>query len=145
MAEWFECKVQYESVGEDHTKKGGKPKVYLVDAVSFTEAEARVIEEVRCMASGDVNVKAVKRTRINEIFYHEGGENWYLVKVAYISIDEKSAVEKRSISHTLVQATDFKEAFENFNEGMKGTLGDFDIVSISETPLMDVFKMKVVD
>ncbi len=116
---------------------------YLVDALSFTEAEARIIEEQTPFISGEVNVTAVKRTKIAEIFWDDSADKWYLVKVAFITIDEKTAVEKKSTSLILVAASDFKGAYDNFMEGMKGTMADFEIVSITETPLMDVYKVKV--
>ena len=118
---------------------------YLVDALSFTEAEARITEEMTPYISGDFSVSAVKRTKIAEIFFFDSGDRWYMVKVGFITIDEKTAVEKRSASLILVQASNFKEAYDNFVEGMKGTMADYEIMQISETPLMDVYKMKVVD
>ena len=144
MANWFECKIRYDKLQENGAaKKVNEP--YLVDALSFTEAEARITEEQRPFISGEFSVSAVKRTKIAEIFWNEGGDRWFIVKVGFITIDEKTAAEKRSTSLILVQASDFRSAFENFTEGMKGTMADYEIVSISETPLMDVYKMKVVD
>lgn len=144
MANWFECKVRYDKLQENGAaKKVTEP--YLVDALSFTEAEARITEEQKPFISGEFSVSAVKRTKIAEIFFNEDGDRWYLVKVAFITIDEKTAAEKRSVSQVLVQANGFKSAFENFLEGMKGTLADYEIVSIAETPLMDVYKMKVIE
>lgn len=143
MANWFECKVRYDKLQENGAvKKVTEP--YLVDALSFTEAEARIIEEQTPFISGDFSVSAVKRTKISEIFWNEGGDRWYLVKVAFITIDERSGVEKRTATLILVQAENFKQALENFTEGMKGTMADYEIVSITETPLMDVYKVKVV-
>lgn len=144
MANWFECKVRYDKLQENGAaKKVTEP--YLVDALSFTEAEARITEEQTPFISGDFSVSAVKRTKIAEIFFDETGDRWFLVKVGFITIDEKTAVEKRSTSLILVQATTFKEAYDNFIKGMAGTMADYEIISISETPLMDVYKMKVVD
>lgn len=144
MANWFECKVRYDKIQENGvTKKVSEP--YLVDALSFTEAEARITEEMTPFISGEFSVDAVKRTRIAEIFFNEGGDRWYMVKVAFITIDEKTASEKRSISQILVQACNFKEAYDNFVNGMKDTLADYEIVQINETPLMDVYNMKIVD
>ncbi len=144
MANWFECKIRYDKLQENGAaKKVNEP--YLVDALSFTEAEARITEEQRPFISGEFSVSAVKRTKIAEIFWNEGGDRWFMVKVGFITIDVKTAAEKRSTSLILVQASDFRSAFENFTEGMKGTMADYEIVSISETPLMDVYKMKVVD
>ena len=115
---------------------------YLVDALSFTEAEARIIEEMTPYISGEFSVSTVKRTKISEIFRDDSTDRWYLVKVAFITIDEKTAAEKKSISQILVAANDFKGAYDNFMEGMKGTMGDFEIQSITETMLMDVYDVK---
>lgn len=142
MANWFECKVRYDKMMENGVpKKVNEP--YLVDALSFTEAEARIIEEQTPFISGDFSVSAVKRTKISEIFRDDTADKWYLAKVAFITIDEKTAAEKRTISHILVAGSDFKGAYDNFMDGMKGTLADFDLVSLSETQLMDVYGAKL--
>ena len=142
MANWFECKAQYDKMMENgSTKKVTEP--YMVDALSFTEAEARIIEEMTPFVSGELTVAAVKKTKISEIFWDDSADKWYLVKVAFITIDEKTAVEKKTTSLILVAASDFKGAYDNFMEGMKGTMADFDIVSITETPIMDVYKVKL--
>lgn len=138
MANWFECKVRYDKTMENGSiKKVTEP--YLVDALSFTESEARIIEEMTPFISGEYSVSAVKRTKIAEIFRDDSADRWYLVKVAFITIDEKTAAEKRAVSQILVAATGFKGAYDRFMEGMKGTMADFEIVSISETPIMDVY------
>ncbi len=144
MSNWYECKVRYEKLQENGAvKKVNEP--YLVDALSFTEAEARITEEQRPFISGEFTVSAIKPTKIAEIFWDETGDRWYMVKVAFITIDEKTAAEKRSTSLLLVPAATFKHALANFEEGMKGTMADYEIVQISETPLMDVYKRKVVE
>lgn len=142
MANWFECKVRYDKMMENGlVKKVNEP--YLVDALSFTEAEARIIEEQTPFISGDFSVSAVKRTKISEIFWNEGGDKWYLVKVAFVTIDEKTAAEKRTTTTILTAGSDFKNAYDTFMEGMKGTMADFEVVSIAETPIMDVYKAKL--
>ncbi len=144
MANWFECKVTYDKLQENGSvKKVSEP--YLIDALSFTEAEARIIEEQTPFISGDFSVAAVKRTKIAEIFYDESGDKWYLAKVAFITIDEKTAVEKRSICQIMVQAANFRAALDNLVEGMKNTMADYEIVSIAETQIMDVYKEKLGD
>ena len=89
--------------------------------------------------SGEFKVDAVKRVNLSDIFYNEGGDRWYKVKTNFITIDEKTAVEKRTASYQLVQASDFKSALATFMEGMNDTMADFEIASMTETPLMDVF------
>lgn len=139
MSNWFECKVRYDKMQENGSvKKVNEP--YLVDALSFTEAEARIIEEVTPFISGEFSVSAVKRSNITEIFWNDAADKWYHVKVNFITLDEKTAVEKKTTSHILVAANDFSEALSNFMEGMKGTMADFEVNSIAETALMDVYK-----
>lgn len=144
MANWFECKIRHDKTQENGSIKN-VTEPFLVDALSFTEAEARIIEEQTPFVSGELNVSAVKRTKISEIFWDDSADRWYLVKVAFITIDEKTAVEKKAISQILVAATDFKGALNSFMEGMKGTMADFEIQSITETPIMDVYKVKSPD
>ena len=138
MALWFECKVRYDRMQENGSiKKVNEP--YLVDALTFTEAEARIIEEITPFISGEFSVSAVKKTKISEIFFDETADRYYMVKVNFITLDEKSGVEKKSASFILVQAPDFAGALERFREGMKGTMADYEIASIAETMLMDVY------
>ena len=142
MAIWFECKVRYDKMQENGiVKKVNEP--YLVDALTFTEAESRIIEEMKPYISGEYSISSEKKTKISEIFYHEGGDRYYLVKAAFISYDNKTDTEKKSISQILVQACDLEEALNNFNEGMKGTVDDYTIVSIAETAIMDIFKVNL--
>ena len=143
MSNWFECKVRFDKMKENGTvKRVNEP--YLVDALSFTEAEARIIEELTPFISGEFSVSAVKRTKITEIFWDETGDRWYMVKVAYLIIDEKGN-EKKSSTFILVQASDFRGAFENFVKNMETGMADYEIQSITETPLMDIYRVKLGD
>lgn len=142
MANWFECKIKYDKMLETGIQKTVN-EPYLVDALSFTEAEARIIEEIKPFISGEFTISAVKRANYSEIFWDETGDRFFKVKTNFITIDEKSAVEKKTSTYILVQASDFKNAYDNFMEGMKGTLADFEIASINETLIMDVFKFSV--
>lgn len=142
MANWIETKVRYNKTMEDGSLKSAT-ETNIVDAMSFAEAEARIIKEIEPYISGEFTVSAVKKTNISEIFYDSEGDRWYKVKVMFITLDEKSGVEKESANYMLVQAPDFHNALNNFMEGMKGTMADFRISSISETNIMDVFEAKL--
>ena len=139
MATWFECKVKYDKMTEDGSQKT-VTEPYLVDALSFTEAEARITEEITPFISGEFKVTAVKRTNTAEIFWKEGGDTWYKVKVNFCTIDEKTGKEKKTPNYMMVQAIDFKDAYDVFMEGMKGTMADFEISQIVETMIMDVYQ-----
>lgn len=140
MALYFECKVKYDKMAENGSvRKVNEP--YLVDALTFTEAEARVTEEVKPFISGDFTVTAAKKTKIAEIFRANMhiADRFYLVKVNFITINEKTGQEKKAANLILVQASDFKDALSRFEELMKG-ITDYEIAAISETPIVDVFK-----
>lgn len=142
MSFWIETKIRYNKVMEDGALKS-VTETNIVNALSFTEAEAHIIEEVKPYISSEFTVSAVKKTNISEIFYDERGDRWYKVKVLFITLDEKSGIEKQTANYMLVQASDFHNALENFMDGMKSTMADFKIASISETNIMDVFEEKL--
>jgi len=135
---WFECKISYEKMMENGVpKKVTEP--YLVDALSFTEAEARIIEEMKPYVSGEFVVADIKRARIAELFFNESGDRYYRFKVFFITLDEASGSEKKTAAQMLAQASDIKDAIAVLENGMKGTLADYAIASVSETQIMDVF------
>ena len=139
MHNWFECKIKYEKTAEE----GKIVKVsegYLVDAMSFTEAEARIIEEMKPFISGEFEVANIKRSRINEMFFNENGDKWYRSKVNFVTLDEEKGIEKRTGVSMMIQASDMPDALKGLIEGMKGSLADYEIASISETAIIDVYK-----
>ncbi|MBR1755549.1 MAG: DUF4494 domain-containing protein [Bacteroidaceae bacterium] len=145
-SEWFECKVRFDKTLETGLLKK-VTETYLVDALSFTEAERRFIEEMTPYISGEFTVTDIKRARLADIFESPdaAADRWFKAKVAYITLDEKSGAEKRTNQQVLVQATDFRNAVSTLDKGMEGTLGDWVIVSIAETPIMDVFRYRKIE
>ena len=140
MHTWFECKIRYEKVMENGmNKKVTEP--YLVDALSFTEAEARIIEEITPYISGEFTVSDIKRANYSELFPSEedAADRWFKCKLFFITLDEKSGAEKKTAAQMLAQASNLKDAIAVLEDGMKGTLADYTIASVTETQLMDVF------
>ena len=139
--DWFECKVRYDKTLETGLLKK-VTESYLVDALSFTEAEERFLQEIEPMMSGEYSVSDIKRAKIAELFesIDTTDDKWYKAKVAYIAYDEKKGVEKRTNQIMLIQAKDLRVAVQNLDKGMQGTMGAWDIISIAETPIMDIFK-----
>ena len=123
MQNYFEVKVKYEKTGED-----GLPKkvneLYLVDALSFTEAEARIIEEIKPFVSGEFSVSNIKRSRIAELFDNPSGDKWYRAKVNFVTLAEEKAVEKKTAVSMMVQASDIEVARAYLAECLKHTLSD---------------------
>ena len=141
-AQWFECKVKYEKVMEDGLQKQVVEQ-YVVDALSFAEAEQRITEEMSQYISGEFEVTDVKKAAYKELFFDDGdpqADRWYKAKLDFITIDEKTEKEKRSRVTYLVQATNLNRAMKNVDTVMGGTMIDYDAASISDTKLMDVFE-----
>lgn len=134
------AKCRYEKTFED-----GKQKIvteqYLIDGLSVTECESRAVEELTALYP-DIEVKDVVSTKISEVMGDKECGRFWLVKVAFITIDEKTAAEKKTVSQVLVGAMDFANAIEEFKEEMKNTLADFEVVSVAETPIKDYFPTK---
>ncbi len=138
MANWFECKVRYEKILENGMqKKVTEP--YIVDALSFTEAEARIIEELKPFISGEFVIADIKRANLSELFFFEEGDRYYKAKVQFITIDEKSGSEKKTNVHMLAQASDIDQALSVIKKGMEGTMSDYVVAALNETSIMDVF------
>lgn len=141
MTEWFECKVKYDKTMENGLVKS-VTEPYLVDAVSFTEAEKRFTDEIEPFMTGEFTVTDIKRARLAEVVESQDltDDRWFKARVAYITVDEKKGVEKHVMQSVLIQAKDFHTALKNLDASMAGTLGDWTITSITETRIMDIFK-----
>lgn len=138
---WFECKITYD---KEVNQEGMMKKVsesYLIDAMSFTEAEARMTENIE--SRGSFVMDNIRKVRYVEVFLDEKGDKFYKAKVGFITLDEKAGVEKKKYVQMLVQANDIQEAIEGIHKGMKGTLADYEIASVTETTLMDVIPYEV--
>lgn len=142
-ANWFECKIRYEKVMEDGLQKKVTEN-YVVDALSFSEAEERITEEMSSYISGEFDVADIKKASYGEIFFSddEMADKWYKAKLQFITYDEKTDKEKRSSVTYVVQAGSFNGAVKNIDEAMGGTMIDYVISSVAETTLMDVYEYK---
>jgi hypothetical protein len=138
MNTWFECNAKYVKIDENGREKKVSES-YLLDAMSFTEAESKIYKELETMVSGEFNVTKIAKTNIAEIIPSEDGEKWFKAKVAYISMDEESGKEKRTSQYVLVLAKTVKDAFDKIEKNMEGMMVDFEISAISESTIMDVF------
>lgn len=142
-ATWFECKVRYEKTTEEGLQKKVTEQ-YVVDALSFSEAEQRIIEEMSAYISGEFEVTDVKKAQYKEVFFSDAAndDRYYKAKLMFITIDEKTDKEKRSNVVYLVQAGTLDGAVKNINEVMDGTMIDYEKSNIAETKIMDVFEYK---
>lgn len=137
---FFLCKVKYEKLIEE----GKVQKVseeYVVRALSFTDAEGRIIEEMKLFIRGEFEVANIRKMRLWELFDFGDGDRWYRCKVNLITLDEEKGVEKRTSITILVHAGSVREAYDVVVKGMSGTLMDqYEIHSVVETGILDVYK-----
>lgn len=140
MAQWFTCKMKFDKTMENGLIKS-VTESYLVDALSFTEAEKRFVDELKPFMSGEFEVSGISKARIAELFDSNDGlaDRWFKARVAFITLDEKTGVEKRARQTMMVKAIDFRDALKNLDNGMSSTLGEWVIESIAETAIMDVY------
>ena len=142
-AMWFECKVRYEKSGEDGTPRK-VTETYVVDALSFSEAESRIMEEMSSYVSGELEIADLKIAQYKEIFFADSdmADKWYKAKLAFITIDEKTDKEKKTTVYYLVNAGNINSALKNVDEIMSGTMVDYQTCNLSETQIIDVFEYK---
>ena len=143
MYTWFEVKIRYPKIMENGLEKK-VTESYLFDSLSFTESEGRCIEEMTAFISGEFTVSDIKRANYSEVFFSEedAADRWFKCKLLFITLDEKSGEEKKTATNVLVQAADIRDAVKKLDEGMKGTLVDYQIASVAETAIMDVYPYK---
>jgi hypothetical protein len=136
---WFICKVSLEKTMEsgEHKKVAEQ---YLVDALSFTEAEARITKELEPYVSGEFTISAINRYPLAELFLDGDGDRYYKAKLALITLDEKTGKEKRSHFNVLAQASDIQQAKDIIVAEMKSSMCDYEIVEVKETQILDVFR-----
>lgn len=138
MAKFYEVKLRYQKMQENGTVKKVSEH-FLADALSLTEAEAKTTEAMQPFINGEFVATSAKESKVAEIMGDKEFGKFYLAKVAFIIIDEKSAKEKKAITQILVGAEDFKGAYDALMEGFKGTMADWKIVSLAESVILDVF------
>lgn len=140
-ANWFETKIRYDKMMDDGKQKM-VTELYVVDALSFTEAEASIIEEMSSYISGEFKVTGISQSTYGEIFFSDidTDDRFFKVKLQFITIDEKTEKEKRSNVIYLVQAHTLQQAIKNIEEVMSSTMIDYAIVAVQETQIMDVFE-----
>lgn len=134
----FECGIRYEKTLENGMQKK-VTELYIVDAISFTEAESRIIGEMSAFISGEFAVVSEKITNYSELVETVGGDKWYKAKVNFMTLDEKTGKEKKQAFYYLIQANDIDHARSRLTEFMHGSLADWECEALQETKIMDVF------
>lgn len=138
---YIETAARYDKITEDGTVKKVTER-FIVEAQSCPEAEARTIEELTPFVSGDLEVTANKKVAVAEVINAADADRLYLAKVAFVTIDERTAKEKRTVSQWLVGGTDFNDAYEMLLLQLNGIMADTEIVSLGETAYRDFYPIK---
>ena len=140
ISKFYEVKIQYQKTLEDGKEKKVTEQ-YVVEALSFTEAEARIIKEMTPYISGEFYVVSEKIAPFNEIFLSDKSDDdkWFISKVGFITIDEKTAKEKKQTFRYLVQAETSEKAMDYTKEMFSHGMSDYSIDAVQDTPTLDVF------
>ena len=139
--QWFEIKIRYDKTNDEGLIKPITEQ-YVVEAFTFTEAEAAIIEEMSSYISGAFDITGIKNASFKEVFFsdNQNDDKWFKVKLQFITLDEKSEKEKRSNVYYLVQASSLQLAVKYVSDEMSKTMIDYNFASISETLFMDVYE-----
>jgi len=139
MHNWFECKVKYTKIDENTGKDKSVTEPYLVDALSFTEAESRFVAELEKIISADFMVTNISKCKFTDIFPFDSGDKWYKCKISFVDIDANSGKEKKIVNTMLVLAETLKEAVSRIEESLSTMIVPYDIQAVIESPIMDIF------
>lgn len=140
-ATWFECKIRYHKTDESGICKA-VTETYVVDALSFTEAETAIIKELSTFTSDEYEVKGITKATYKEIFFNDDlkADKWFKAKLQFVTLDEKSGKEKTSSVTYIIQSDTFNNAVASITEVMKESMMDYITANVSETPIMDVYE-----
>lgn len=138
---YFLVSVRYPKTLKDGTETKTTEQ-YVVEALSWTECETKTIDEMSAYVSGDMDITAMKKAGFSELFLSEmpDEDKYYDCCINMIALDEKSGKEKKSKVRYLVQGKSFENAKKNVDEAMKGTMADYEIASLKETSVIDIFR-----
>lgn len=138
---WYECKVRLNQVQENGFIKK-VTETYVVESLSYTEAEARITEEIKLFTSEEFEIKGIKEANFKQVFIEDSEIEcqWFKVKLAFFTIDERSGSEKKTYSTFLVQGASLRDAIKRTISGMEGTMADYEFSLVSETPIFCVYE-----
>lgn len=138
---WFETKVKYDKLQENGDTKSVREQI-VVEALCFTEAEGKTFEAMKPYMSGEFQIVEEKIAAYHEVIFSEDAEadKYYKVKIETILLDEKTQKEKRTPIYYLVQGASVEDARRNIREYFMGSSLDQELVSVSKTNIMDVFR-----
>lgn len=139
MNNWFECKVKYTKIDEQTGKEKRVTEPYLIDAISFTEAEKRMTEEAEKIVSGEFQITNISKSKISDTFFYDDGDWWYKCKVSIVDVDESSGKEKKTANTMLILAGSVKEAFERLEESLASVIVPYEIEAIVKSPIVELF------
>lgn len=140
--QYFECKVRYQrETGDGKLQK--QSDTYLIEAISFGDAEARVLEEVKpfVFMGQEIEMKSIRKVVYNELLPNPQGHFWFKAKVTLTTIDESAGKEKKIQTNILVQETDMESAYKAVNQLMKNSITDYEIINLQVTNIVDVLSL----
>ena len=140
-SEWYEIGFRYMKTTDDGTEKAVTEQ-YVVEALSFTEAESIIVREMKSYVSGTYIIKTIRKAVYKEIFFsdEDKDDKWYKAKLQFLTVDEKKELKRSNVVY-LIQSASLSKACKSIDEIMRGTMTDYNSMSLQETRIMDVFEL----
>lgn len=135
----YEVKVRYNKINEKSGKEMTAKETYLIQGVTFGDAEKNIYTEMEKLVSGEFDVTNINRVTYSDILNTLNGDKWYKSKVSFVSLDDATGKEKKVTNLILVPADNVDEATERVKESLKTLIVDYEIVSVAESPIVDFF------
>lgn len=141
MNTWFKVKVKYTKQLESGSfKRVSEP--YLLSAMTFTDAEARIYEELGSFIRGEFSVMGITREDIQDIFQYDDADSWFKCKISYDNIDDDGDKKRTVTQNFLVSAKTVKDSYERIEESLETLMLDYQIISIIASPIVEIFPYK---
>lgn len=139
MQNFFEVKAKYEKIDQQSGKSKKVTEPYLIDTITFGEAETKAYELLSDQISGEFIVKSIAKSNIAEVLQYPEGEFWFKCKLTFSDIDKESGKQKKTANYILVMADDAKEAYNRVNEAYREMIVPYDIPSVAQSAIVNVF------
>ena len=141
MNDWFTVKIKYTKELDNGTfKRVSEP--YLLSAMTFTDAEARIYEELGSFIRGEFSVMGITREDIQDIFQYDDADSWFKCKISYDNIDDDGDKKRTVTQNFLVSAKTVKDSYERIEESLETLMLDYQIISIIASPIVEIFPYK---
>lgn len=145
---YYQVKVTYSKDEGDGKIKSTK-ETFLAFARNYADAESRTTEKVASYSFDGLPQTDISKVRFAEVFTSDDPQAGIFYKAKVIlttQVGDGDHVKEKKVAYFyLVQAHSIKSALQNLERGLQGTISDYSIHTIAETPILDYYNFAVAD